>query len=138
MSDRAPVLQELMSWGGAQLPPCNYGAVTARGSRPEASAPVAESYRFVSRGCLGRRLHKQGHEVSAKQPSRDVLSGARGQPARTRSVGSAMAGSLAGLEGGMGTVKGKVDWGHEFFFKGTSKSLTLNYVGLGKLRLCVL
>ena len=65
--------------------------------------------------------------MSTKQPSQDVLSGARGQPARTRSVGLATAGSLAGLEGGMGTVKGKVDWGHEFFFKGTSESLTLNY-----------
>lgn len=77
--------------------------------------------------------------MSTKRPSQAVLSGARGQPARTGSVGLAVAGSLAGLEGGMGPVKGKAGWGHHFFFsKGTSKSLTVSYVGLGKLQLCVL
>lgn len=34
-----------------------------------------------------------------------------------------------GLEGGMGTVKGKADWGHEFFFKGLQNPLI---IGLGK------
>lgn len=53
--------------------------------------------------------------MSTKQPSQAVLSGARGQPARTRSVGLAVAGGLAGLEGGVGTVKGKAGWGHLFF-----------------------
>lgn len=64
--------------------------------------------------------------MSTKRPLQAVLSGVRGQPARTGSVGLAVAGSLAGLEGGMGPVKGKAGWGHHFFFlKGLQNPLQL-------------